>query len=1052
MQITKLSIQRPTLVVVLFTILTLLGLFSYSQLSYELLPKFETNIITVTTIYPGASPSEVETSVTKKVEDAVASLEGIIAINSMSQESISVITIEMSGSVNVDIALQDAQRKINAMVGDLPEDVDPPSLGKFDVGDLPIIQMAVYSDLDPSRFYDLVKNRIQPSLAKINGIAQVNMLGGNEREIKVNLDRNKLEAYGISPVAVAQLINTSNLDFPTGRLKNENGQTLIRLAGKFTSLEQVENLVIAYRADESPIQLKEVAEVQDDFKDASILTRLNGKTAIGLTIQKQSDANAVEVAELVEKELHALEASYESDGLNFQVSQDSSEFTLEAANDVIKDLLIAIVLVALIMLLFLHSIRNAVIVMIAVPASIVATFTVMYLAGFTLNLMSLLALSLVVGILVDDAIVVIENIYRHLEMGKSIAQASYDGIREIGSTVVSITLVIVVVFVPLSLTGGLIANILTQFSITVATATLISLLVAFTLIPLLTSRFSKLEHLSKESFFGRLILGFEQALDAFVSWLVDILKWGFKNKAVLLVMTVVLFFSSFLLVIHGFIGSEFVSEGDRGEFILRVELPKDATLEQTNYKTQEIENYLRELPEVIETFTTVGVTSGAFTGSQSVPYTSEITVKLVPAAERSLSGPDFARGVENYLVEHITGAEYTAVPVSILGTANDAPIQIIVSGPEKEAVVSTSEEIKQMLAGIRGTRKIESSLEEGNPEIQVEVDRLKMNEFDLTMGEVGGILQVAFNGNDDSKYTDGEYEYDIMIKLNEFDRQSIADVENITFLNRRGQQIKLDQFARVTQSEGPTKLERRDRVSSVKVTSQVAGVPSGSVGTQITELISQMDLPPQVQINYDGDMKNQSEGFGSLGIALLASIILIYLIMVALYDSYIYPLVVMFSLPMALIGSLLALALTKGTLSIFSIMGLIMLMGLVAKNAILLVDFTNQLKAAGVGVKDALVKAVEIRFRPILMTTLAMVFGMLPIALAGGAGAEWKNSLAWVIIGGLISSMFLTLVVVPVIYYLFDRFMVKIGKGEKKVIELDDTPVEEFESEASAYV
>jgi HAE1 family hydrophobic/amphiphilic exporter-1 len=1040
------------MVVVLFTVLTLLGLFSYSQLSYELLPKFDQNLVTISTVYPGAAPSEVETSVTKKIEDAVASLEGIKAMNSISQESISIITIELEGGSDVDLSIQEAQRKINSILGDLPDDADPPSLGKFDLDDLPIMQMAVYSNLNPSDFYDLIKNKIQPSLAQIKGVAQVNMLGGTEREIKVNLDRNKLDGYGISPIAVAQTINASNLDFPTGRLKDKDGQVLIRLAGKFQNIQDIENLVIAYRDDESPIQLKEVAEVSDSYKDEDILTRLNGNSAIGLTIQKQPDANAVEVSEILEQELHVLEQTFSAEGVSFQISQNTSEFTLEAANDVIKDLVIAIVLVALIMLLFLHSIRNAIIVMVAVPASIVATFTIMFLAGFTLNLMSLLALSLVVGILVDDAIVVIENIYRHLEMGKTIAQASYDGIREIGSTVVSITLVIVVVFVPLALTGGLIGGILTQFSITVATATLISLLVAFTLIPLLTSRFSKLEHLDKNSFFGKIVYGFEAGLDAFVDWLIAILRWGFAHKLVLMGLTFILFVSSFFLVIEGFIGSEFVSEGDRGEFILRMELPKDATLEQTNFKTREVEDYLRTLPEVTEVFTTVGVASGQFTGSQSSPFTSEISVKLVEPEFRSMSGPDYARQVENYLEENITGAEYTGVPISILGTANDAPIQVIVSGPDKDSIRMVSEKIESIMLGLKGTRKVESSLEDGNPEIRVEVDRFKMNELGLSMDMVGGALQVAFNGNDDSKYTDGDYEYDILVKLNEFDRKSISDVQSLTFLNRNGQLVKLEQFATVNQSEGPTKLERRDRVSSVKITSQVAGVPSGTVGAELTAAIEAMELPQQVQINYDGDMKNQAEGFGSLGIALLASIILIYLIMVGLYDSYVYPLVVMFSLPMALIGSLLALALTKGTLSIFSIMGLIMLMGLVAKNAILLVDFTNQLKEEGVEVKAALEKAVKIRFRPILMTTIAMVIGMMPIALATGAGAEWKNSLAWVIIGGLLSSMFLTLIVVPVIYYLFDRFLVKIGRGEKKQIELEDTKVEDFESEAAAYV
>lgn len=344
MKITKLSIQRSSLVVVLFTVLTLLGIFSYTQLSYELLPKMDTNILTISTVYPGAAPSEVETSVTKKIEDAVASLEGIKAMNSISQESVSIITIELASGTDVNLSLQDAQRKINAILGDLPESVDPPSLGKFDLDDMPIMQMAVYSNLNPAEFYDLIKNKIQPTLAKINGVAQVNMLGGTEREIKVNLDRNKMEAYGISPLQVVQQIATSNLDFPTGRLKNSDSQILIRLAGKFNSVDDLQELIISYRPNESPIKLKEIAEVVDDFKDESVLTRLNNKEAIGLTIQKQSDANAVEVTEIVQRELKSLESTYADEGLSFQISQNSSEFTLEAANDVIKDLVIAVVL------------------------------------------------------------------------------------------------------------------------------------------------------------------------------------------------------------------------------------------------------------------------------------------------------------------------------------------------------------------------------------------------------------------------------------------------------------------------------------------------------------------------------------------------------------------------------------------------------------------------------------------------------------------------------------------------------------------------------------
>ncbi|GGZ35071.1 multidrug ABC transporter [Echinicola pacifica] len=1051
MKITKVSIQRSTIVVVLFTILTTLGIFSYTQMSYELLPKFSPNVVTVSTLYPGAAPAEVENSVSRKLEDALASLEGIDVMKATSLESFSIITIELDDDVDVDIILQDAQRKIDAVMGDLPEDVDPPSLGKFSLDDMPIMQMGAYSNLTATAFYDLMDQRIQPMLAQIDGVAQVNLLGGSEREIKVNLDLNKLNTYGVSPLQVNQAIAQANLDFPTGKIKSDEEQILIRLAGKFTNVAEIGELVVSY-ADGSPIKIKDVAEVIDSSKDPEILSRLNGNTAIGISIQKQSDANAVDVAERVNAALATLESTYQSNDLSFEISQDSSEFTLEAANAVIHDLIIAVVLVAVIMLLFLHSFRNAIIVMIAVPASIIATFTVMYLAGFTLNLMSLLALSLVVGILVDDAIVVIENIYRHMEKGKTAVQASYDGIREIGGTVTSITLVIVVVFVPLSMTGGLISGILTQFSITVAVATMMSLLVAFTLIPLLTSRFSKLEHLDPTSVFGRIVNGFEGLLDSFIAWLTGILKWAFNHKIVTLVVTLLMFISSFMLVSNGFIGSEFVSEGDKGEFIMRLELPKSSTLEETNFTTRETENFIRKNPLVTSVFTTVGQTTGSMSGSQATPYAAEITVKMVDAEKRSISAPELAKEMEIALEENIIGAEFTAVPISITGTANDAPIQVVLSGPDLDTLKAFSERVMAQVANVPGTRKVQSTMEDGNPEIRVEVDRAKMADLGLDMAMVGGTMQVAFNGNTDTKYRDGDYEYDINIRMDEFDRKSVSDIENLAFINNRGQTILLKQFAQAIPSEGPSELNRQDRIGSVTIKSQVSGRTTGTVGAEIQAAIAAMSIPNEVSISYEGDMKMQEEGFGSLGIALLASILLIYLIMVALYDNYVYPLVVMFSLPLAVIGALLALALSSSSLSIFSILGLIMLMGLVAKNAIMLVDFTNQLKDAGLEVKKALIKAVEIRFRPILMTTLAMVFGMLPIAMASGAGSEWKNGLAWALIGGLISSMFLTMVVVPVIYYIFDRILARFGKDKKVLIEIEETELSETESEVAEYV
>ncbi|PTX21410.1 CzcA family heavy metal efflux pump/hydrophobe/amphiphile efflux-1 (HAE1) family protein [Pontibacter mucosus] len=1047
MNITKLSIQRSTLVVVVFTVLTLLGVVSYQSLNYELLPKFSPPVLTVSTIYPGASPNEVENSVTKEIEDVLSSLENVKEMKSTSLESFSIITIQLNQGTNVDLSLQDAQRKINTILAKLPEDADAPTLNKFDFDDLPIIKMGATANMTPTEFYDLIDKKIKPELSRVPGMAAIKVLGGQEREIKVNINASKLEAYNLSILQVQQKIGNSNLDFPTGRIKQESGQTQIRLAGKFQSLDQLRNLVL--RDDQNGIvRLSDVAEVQDTQKDIEVMNRINQKSSVGITIQKQSDANAVEVSRLTKEALAKLEQTYAAEGLQFNIANDSSDFTLEAADSVMHDLIIAVILVAVVMLLFLHSLRNAVIVMISIPASLVATFIVMYLLGYSLNLMSLLALSLVVGILVDDAIVVIENIHRHMEMGKKPAQAAYDGIREIMATVTSITLVIAVVFIPIALSSGLVSDILRQFAVVVAVATMISLFVAFTLIPLLASRFSRLEHISGTNIFGRFILAFERLLDRIIDGFTAALQWAFNHKFITLGVTMLMLVASFMLPKYGFIGSEFVPSGDRGEVSLMLELPKNATVEQTNFATQQVEEYLLAIPEVEKVFTTVGTTSTAQEG-QNTAYKAEVSVTLVDVKERSFSTNQFGRQAKADIESRIPDVEVTPTPVGLVGSAQ-APIQIIVSGSNLDSVMAFSQKVVDITENVEGTVDVETSVEGGNPEIEVVVDRDKMASVGLSLENVGASMQLAFSGNSDITFRSGTEDYDINIRLDEFDRRSVTDIGNLSFVNNQGQLVRLAQFADIKQSTGPSQLERYNRVTSVTVTSQVIGRPSGSIGADIQAKMAEVDMPGGITVEFGGDLKNQSEGFGTLGIALMASIIFVYLIMVALYDSYVYPLVVLFSIPLAIIGALLALALAAQSLSIFSILGIIMMIGLVAKNAIMVVDFTNNLKAEGVPVKEALIEAVRIRFRPILMTTLAMVIGMLPIALAGGSVGAVKNGLGWALIGGLSSSMFLTMIVVPIIYYGFDRILAKFGLDKKTVIELEEKSMEELEHETKS--
>ncbi len=1034
MKLAELSIKRPSLVIVMLAILIIGGLFSYSQLNYELIPKFEVKVVTVMTVYPGASPAEVENTVSRKIEDAVSALENIKKIQTKSFESLSLVTIQFENEADIDFALNEAQRKVNAIRSDLPEDIDEPSLSQFSLSDMPIVSMGVTGNVTENELYDLIDEKIQPAFSRIQGVAQVNLVGGQEREIRVNLDPNRLEGYGLTVPMVQQIITASNLDFPTGNLTTRENTTLIRLSGKIQSVDELRSLTIASQNGQN-IRLSDVAEIEDTQKEVEKIARIDRQNTILLQVQKQTDANAVTVSELVQEKMAEIEQQYSEQGLQITMANDTSEFTLEAANSVIKDLFIAIALVAFVMLFFLHSYRNALIVMVAIPTSLIATFIGMYLMGYTLNLMSLLALSLVVGILVDDAIVVIENIHRHMEMGKNKVRASYDGAKEIGFTVTAITLVIVVVFLPIAMSTGLVANIISQFCVTVIIATLLSLLVSFTVVPWLFSRYGKLESINNTSFFGKVIHKFEAGLTWFTKEVTRILEWSLDNKVKTFFIVVGLFVSSIALVAMGYIGSDFFPSTDRGEFLVQLEINKDASIEETNFITREAEAYLQELPQVERLITTVGQSSsGGMGAAQATNNKSEISVTLVDRSKREEKTTVIAAQIKRDLQQKLVAAKITTVPVGIVGT-QAAPLQMTVTGNSFEDALAYAEAAEDILRSIDGATEIETSVEEGNPEISVNVDRDKMTSLGLNVATVGQTLRTAFSGNTDNKFRTGSNEYDINIIFDEAARNNIEDVQNIQFVNSQGQRINLAQFATVTYESGPSLLERSDRSPSVTVSAQTVGKTTGAIAQEWEEKLADIEKPAGVEWTWGGNMENQSEGFGTLGIALLAAIMLVYMIMVILYDDFVKPFIVLFSIPLSFIGALWALALTNQSLNIFTILGIIMLIGLVAKNAILLVDFANHRLDHGEKIRTALIQANHARLRPILMTTIAMVFGMLPIALASGAAAEMNNGLAIVIIGGLLSSLFLTLVIVPVVYLIFVRLEEKFSSKEEKNYE-----------------
>ncbi len=1025
MNITELSIKRPTLIVVVFATLTFLGIYSYKKLNYELLPDFAMPTISIVTIYPGASPPEVENSVSKKIEDAISTTENIDNIKSFSQENISYVIMEFKPSANADDIIQVVQRKINSIQSQLPKDVMAPIISKFGMSDFPIMNIMVSSGLSPTGLYDLVKHRISPEINGIKGVGEIILAGGEEREISVNVNAAKLEKYNLSLLQVTQAVIAANADYPTGKIKNTSQQMQVRLSGKYKSLADLENLVITNNNGMSPVRLKDVAEVRDSRKEIQNLNRYNGVNMISLMIKKQGDANTVEVSKNVREELTRLEQIYKVQNLKFEIISDQSVFTLEAANDVLKDLFLAILLVALVMLVFLHSLRNSLIVMVAIPASVITTFIAMYLMGFSLNMMSLLALSLSIGILVDDSIVVIENIYRHLVKGKDKVAASITGRNEIGYTALSITLVDVAVFLPMALAQSIISGVIRQFALVIVVATLTSLFVSFTLTPLLASRMAKLETLKNKSFIKRFIDSFESFINMFAAILQEILRWSFNHKILVLAMAVILFIGSVSLIPAGFIGTEFIDMGDRGEIIIQMELPRYTTLEQTNAATRRVEKIVLAKPEVTSVTAQVGGTTDMVDIS-SGSNKAEITIKLVSKEERKYTAPVYAQLIKNELASKIPGVKFVTSIVSPIGGSDQVPIQVAVKCSNPDTLSKYANITLNEVKKVPGTSDVKLSVGNPNPELLVTIDKQKMADNGLTMDIVGATMQMAYSGNNDAKYRDGEYEYDINTKYDEFNRQNKKDVAGLSFVNNAGQLIRLDQFAGISNHSSVTRIERNDRIECQTVYSQVFGRALGDVGNDIKEQLGKIDFPKEVTLSYEGDMKAQADSFGSLGFALIASIIFVYLLMVALYQSYLYPFVVLFTIPLAIVGALLALALTGQTLSILTLMGLIMLIGLVSKNAILVVDFTNQLKNEGLPTVDALLQATSVRLRPILMTTFSMIIAMLPIALATGPGAVWKNGLAWVLIGGLSSSLFLSLVIVPIVYYIAERAKEKI--------------------------
>jgi HAE1 family hydrophobic/amphiphilic exporter-1 len=1033
MTITELSIRRPALISILFIALGVLGLFGYSKLGSDLLPKMDFPFVSVITYYPGAGPDEIETLVSKPIEEAVAGTAQLDNVRSFSYEGYSVVLGQYLLSASADQAASDVQRRVDLIRAQLPKDALSPKIIKNDISAMPVLRMAMTATgLTSTEAFQLAKDKIKARLEAVEGVAQVNISGGHEREIQVAVDNDKLKGYNLSIVQVQQALQRENLDFPTGKVREPSREFIVRVPGKFGSLEEMASLPLATLPTGTAVHLGDIATIKDTYKEDSQPTRLSGKDAIGLQLIKQSDANATETADKVYVLVEKLQNEYKDVGLHIEYAQDATRFTRSSLEGVFVDLGIAILLVAVVLFLFLRSGRNALIVLIAIPTSLITTFLGMYIFGFTLNLMSLMALSLVIGVLVDDSIVVLENIHRKLDQGMSAVQAAIAGRNEIGFAALAITLVDVVVFLPVSLVNGLAGKIFREFGLTVVSATLISLLVSFTLTPLLASRFAKAHERIKFGPFRWITDRFEAFQDALERLYSRVLKWSLGHRWRIVLGCVILIVASNMLGKN--IGQEFITVPDRGEFALNFETPSGTNQDVTDASIRKLEDLLKADKNVDRYLTIIGKQENPW-GVIERGNVGQISVKLVDPSKRSVSTNEMMNRLTK-VAEQIPALHVRTAPVGIFGTANQDPIQLEIRGDDQAALIAYSDTIMKAVSAVPGLKDLKSSWEEGQPEVKVQFDRDRLANYGLSLGEASMAMRTALGGNTDAKYREGETEYDINVILDRLNRSDANDVAGITLMNHQGQQVKLADVATIFYGKGPSVIMRKNREREVVLYGGLNGRALGDVVADMQTVIAKIHKPMGVdEPYYAGDQENSNKSQKDMGIAFGLAILFVYMIMVALFESYIHPFTIMFSLPVAMVGGTTLLYLFHQTQSLFTMVGMIMLMGLVTKNAILIVDRTNARRALGHGVKESLLEAGPTRLRPILMTTTTMIFGMLPMAIGLSEGADMRRSMAIVIIGGLISSMLLTLMLVPVMYsYIEDlrRIVGKIFKRKNK--------------------
>jgi HAE1 family hydrophobic/amphiphilic exporter-1 len=1045
MGLTRLSINRPLTMLMIILALVVLGYRAFTFMQLDRFPKVDFPFVTIVTVFPGASPEDVEDLVVKPIEDAVAGISGIDELTSRSTEGLGTVTIAFVEGVDGNQAAIDVERQVATVRNQLPTEAEDPTIIKADINAIPIMVATLNGPQSQEILFDIADEDLKSRLQAIDGVASVSVSGGREREVQIQADPAKLSAYSLPFSAIQQAVSANNVTFPAGSLDEGRLKTSIRSVGEFQTVEEIENIVVKDE-EGSLVYLRDVATVKEGLKDLEQILRFNGLDAVSINVTKTSDSNTVEVADNVQRVIEEFREDLPA-GAELTVVLDGSEFIRDSVAAVQEDLILAIIITGLVMLVFLHTIRSTFIVLLAIPTCIMTAFLVMWMLGFSLNQLTLLALTLVIGILVDDSIVVIENIERHLKMKKPPRQAAVDGRSEIGLAAITITLVDVVIYVPVAFTSGIIGQFFYSYGITIAVTTLASLFVAFTLTPMLAAFWMKDESQPEEpprglgKVFHYLLLpitwlwhGFvrvwEVGFDALANFYALTLRFflhNFFTQLLALIIAIVALAGGIYLVIGGFVGSEFFPQEDDGQIQINLLMPPGTNLAATDRAARLAERIIltETSGEAVTILTRIGSRGGGDffgggggTGSNS----ATIDLRLVDKTERTRTNVQIADTLRE-LLQKVPDANVAVTLNSGGGGGGGSPIQVQISGADQNQLITLANQVEAVIKTVPGTVDVRNTDAARATEAQLIVNRDRALDLGLSPAQVATTLRTALSGSTVGQFNPPNgNEIDITLRVSENTRQDLSQLLELPLGYREGQAVLLSQVATVERTQAPALITRADRQRVLTVGSGVTERAAGDVTNDIeTALNAQVDFPPGYAFRFIGESESQRESFAQLGQSIVLGIVLIYMLLVALFQSWLHPLAIMFSLPVTLVGAFGGLWLTGNTVNIFSLLGIILLMGVVTKNAILLIDFTNVLRTErGYTRKEALVEAGRLRLRPIIMTTAAIVFALLPLLIGASAGAETRAPLAAVVIGGNISSTLLTLIIVPVVYTFLD--------------------------------